>query len=639
MAKKDSGPLLSDPDAEELEFKPQFFHEIEASAPSYAQASLRSSRSGQSLDGTVKGGQHQNIRTGVFPFEQKGDASSIAVTDSIILCQKAYYNVPIFRLTIDIMTEFANSRLFFKGENKEAIKFFQKWWKKVGGWKVGDQFFREWFRSGNVPIYKLKAPLGEFKDTKIQRAQSSMIPLRYLFLNPADLRCDSAASFVDSSYYKVLNKYEASRLKSRTTEADQKLYMSLPPETRKMIDEDKGLNDIKVPLSPDKVSMVFCKKQDYEALSVPMYYPVLSDINLKLEFKKAELVVAKTVDYLILLITMGAPKDKGGTDPKLINAMQDLFKSQSVGRVLVSDWTTEMEFVIPDLNKILGPEKYQVVNQDIADGLMNIFFSENKFADSMIKIKMFLERLNEARKAFIETFLLPEMEEIGKTLGFRSIPEVEFETIDLKDEVEYYKVYNRLAELGFLTPEETFDAYRYNQLPLNEDSIEAQKRFKKLKDSGLYEMHTGKTGDAAGRPTGAKAPQTTKKVQPAGASDDDGPFFSLKDIEDNIKNLDSLFNKGFDYYKESNNRKRLHEKDKNVVRQAIFAMAENEPKDQWEEKYKKYIDSPQPVNTAIASEVADIAARHEVPMNLAAILNNSKRERPDDLEIFEGNPV
>ncbi len=182
------------------------------------------------------------------------------------------------------------------------------------------------------------------------------------------------------------------------------MLKSLPAETRKAL--DKGGSPI-MPLDPDKLTAIFCKKQDYEPLAVPMYFPVLFDINLKMQLKKAESVVARTTDYIILLIKMGAPADKLAGQPydnRLSAKMQELFKSESVGRVLMADWTTEMEFVIPDLNKILGPDKYKVVNQDISDGLMNIFFSEAKFADSMIKTKMFLERLKEARKAYLELF-------------------------------------------------------------------------------------------------------------------------------------------------------------------------------------------------------------------------------------------
>ena len=68
-----------------------------------------------------------------------------------------------------------------------------------------------------------------------------------------------------------------------------------------------------------------------------------------------------------------------------------------------------------------GEEKYKVVNSDISNGLMNIFWGEEKFANSMVKIKVFLERLNSAREAYLNEFLIPEMERVAKSLGITDI--------------------------------------------------------------------------------------------------------------------------------------------------------------------------------------------------------------------------
>ena len=112
-----------------------------------------------------------------------------------------------------------------------------------------------------------------------------------------------------------------------------------------------------------KLSYVFYKKQDYEPFAIPFGFPVLDDINAKLELKKMDQSITRTVENVILLITMGADPEKGGVNPNNMAAMQNLFKNESVGRVLVSDYTTKAEFVIPELNLVLGPEKYQILNE------------------------------------------------------------------------------------------------------------------------------------------------------------------------------------------------------------------------------------------------------------------------------------
>ena len=52
------------------------------------------------------------IRGGLLPYEISSDG--INVREAIELCQKAYANVPIFRNTIDMMSEFENAELYLE---------------------------------------------------------------------------------------------------------------------------------------------------------------------------------------------------------------------------------------------------------------------------------------------------------------------------------------------------------------------------------------------------------------------------------------------------------------------------------------------------------------------------------------------
>jgi hypothetical protein len=46
-------------------------------------------------------------------------------------------------------------------------------------------------------------------------------------------------------------------------------------------------------------------------------FPVLFDIDLKLEFKKMEKVIARTADYMILLITAGDKDRDANTNSRI----------------------------------------------------------------------------------------------------------------------------------------------------------------------------------------------------------------------------------------------------------------------------------------------------------------------------------
>jgi len=592
--------------------------------PKMVEASSRSEIA--SLDRSVSGGSSQfsksssiagslqNIKDGVSPFNS--DNGDVDVRDAIVLSRKAYWNVSIYRLTIDIMSEFANSPLHFKSKNKTANKFFESWYKQIGGDKLADQFFRELFRSSNIFLKRVE---GTFTS---RNRGIVKIPSRYLVLDSAEIKCDSAKSFIDgSSFKKVLNEFESEVLRNSKDPRVLEFKKSLGPKIRKELETTKR-GSVSIPLTADEVIPVFYKKQDYEPLAVPIFFPVLFDINLKLEFKKAEQIIARACEYMILLITVG-DKDLG-VDQELVDYIQTLFQTESVGRVLVSDWTTNMDFVLPDLKKILGPEKYESVNKDIANGLMNIFFGESKYADSMAKISIFLERLKEARKVYLRDFLIPEMEKICETMGYRECPVAEFEAVDLKDEVEYLKLYNRLAEMGFLTDKETFDAYNTHMLPEKYDSLVSQEQFKEEKDDGLYapiSQGSGGIDQPAGRPTGTPQNQkNNKKVTPQGGK---ASTYSAEKLKDVALKVDKLIKASEKKVKDKFDIKRMSKKYKDISKTHAYTVIQNEKEEDWFNKLEEYMDKPLTVGP-IFNEVGDLASDHSIGFVEASLLYHSK---------------
>lgn len=575
-------------------------------------------------------GELNNLVKGVSPFEN--DKVSISVETAIKLCQKAYWNVPIFRNTIDIQSEFANSKLRFRHNNKRIVNIFTAWYKKVKGFSISECFFREWFRSGNVFIYRFDGEMTFNEYRKISKSAEEVIPrvkripIAYVILDPADMRCSSAASFVNAVYSKVINKYELEKLKNAVTDEEKRFFDSLPPEVQKQIKEGTCPQ---ITLSQDKLSAVFCGKQHYEGLAIPMYYPVLPDIDLKLEFKKIEKIIARTVDYSVLLVTAGSKErdmmvNGAELNQKLINGIQALFETESVGRVLVSDYTTEAKFVMPELNNIFGAEKYKVVNEDIANGLMNIFWGEEKFANSMVKIKVFLERLNSARDAYLNYFLIPEMERLADSLGLSEIPDAVFEDVDLKDEIEYLKIYSRLAEIGVLTPDELFEAFDSQQMPLPEHSKESQKEFKKLKDAGLYEPAMKKDTGAEGRPAGSKAPQKTKKVAPIGASKSD--VYSVLSMKDTVSKIEVLQASTEEFFREKLGLKRLSKKNKDLAFATVENIIISEASEDWVGKISSYYENPVVSFNEQYSKISDISEEHGIDLMQAAILFHSRKK-------------
>lgn len=565
-------------------------------------------------------GELENVSKGVSPYEYSSNGS-ISVRDAIILCQKAYWNVAIFRLTIDIQTEFANSKMHFRSKNKRVAKFFEKWYEKIGGWHLAERFFREWFRSGNLFIYKFNGVLNLTEYRKFTRAAigEDKIPLRYIILNPADISCLGGSSFVNAEYGKLLSKYEVERLKNPTTDDEQEFFDSLDEKAKKAI---KSGSQPLIKLKQEDLTAVFCGKQDYEAMAIPMYYAVLPDIDLKLEFKKAEKVLARTIDYAVLLVTAGE-KNGGNKNLQILQDITELFSAESVGRVIVADYTTKMEWGLPKLNDILGPSKYEVVNQDISDGMLSIFTGAGeKFSSTFIKTQVFLERLNQAREAYVNSFLKPEMEKIAKTFSFETVPEIEFEAVNLRNDVEMEKLYVRMYELGLLSPDQAFEAFQTSQLPLPEESLVGQQEFKKLKDKSLYAPILGGPKEE-GRPAGSRAPQSTKKTTPVGGSVDEAQF-SLSKISENLKDFQAFVERVEEGYKAKNSILRLSKKNKQLCSIIAENIAMNEKKSSWHSNIDNYLVNPNyKGDSSCYDDVLTIAATHNISNRLAIILNNS----------------
>ena len=598
----------------------------------------------------------ENIDDGLIPFKydtpnygSKSD-SSLDVKDAIVLCQKAYYNFAVFRNTIDLMTEFSSSDIYYTGGNKKSRDFFDAFFKKLDVLDLQDKFFREYYRSGNVFIYKFSSKIQKGDMLKINQTYANIndladvvIPSRYIILNPADIKMGGNISFVAGKYYKTLSDYELDRLRNPRTEEDKEVFEGLDPEIKKQLQDPKATM-IKIPLDTNKVVAVFYKKQDYEPFAVPMGYPVLEDINWKAELKKMDMAITRTIQQTVLLVTMGTDPDKGGVNQRNLEAMQKLFENESVGRVLIADYTTKAQFVVPEIGNILDPKKYEIVNADIQFGLNNVLLSgDEKFANAQIKIQVFVERLKQARMAFINNFLMPEIKRISKILGFKNYPTPHFEDIELKDQAIYSKIYTRLVELGVLTPEEGLEAIGSGRLPTSEESKESQKEYVEQRNKGFYEPMMGgpntqkelAKGRASGpsnnapkeapkengRPEGINTPLETNTVGPIGASEFK---FSLEKIKNNLLAAQKLTDSVEASLRKMHKKRKLSKQQKEVAAGISEIIIANEEPSDWSSKIEEYISSPIDSNEDRVKKIQDIAFTHQVDSYLASILFNSK---------------
>lgn len=574
------------------------------------------------------GGRGSHGKTGKYDYIGNGhsffdDGHSTNVSDLIRLCKICFAENQTFRNSILTLVQLSNSSLLVRGENESVVNFYKAWLKKINIWQFCNEFFTEWYRSGNLFIFRAAGDLklGEVRKLTAQAreelAKNRKVGIKYVILDPQSINNCGASNLLNSHYSKVLTRYEIERLRNPTTPQDIEFLNSLSPENRKSIEAGSAPF---IKLNSENLIAIFNNKQPYETFAVPTFSPIIKQINLKNLMLTSDTLLYDTIDLVVLHIQTGYEGGVNtGYNKALVAGMTQMMTARGANRSLITDFSTNIKFVLPDLTSVMPPDRYKDIDRDISAGLMDLFSLSDNFSSSYVKTRIYLELLNQGRDAFLTQFLIPEMEKIAQELGFDSIPEVEFQKVSLESDVEEMKQFIKLYELGVITPEGLKESLETKQLPLVDDS--GQIAFKAQKDKGLYEPIAPKTmSNENGRPVGAKKTQTKKAIKrPAGSAAFDG-LTSLEKWKSNMPKMDAVFNSVESSYKQKNNLQRLTKKHKMISDSVATNIIASEPMADWADSVSDYLENPfGSIMTAQKEQIMEIASEYEVPLVSAAI--------------------
>ena len=584
--------------------------------------------------------KYANIDEGILPLQYSKDA--VDAREAILLCQKAYFNIATFRSTIDLLSEFADSQIYVQGGTAKSRKFINAWFKRVRMFDLKAQYFREYYRSGNVFLYRIDGLIPLKNSQKVLEAYGASarkkIPIKYMVINPTDVATKGSISFNEYQYFKVLTPFEISRLKNPQTEHEIELLNSLPEEVQMRLQGGATATseNIQMQLNPDFLHVIFAKKQDYEPMAVPTGFAVLDDLNRKIELKKIDQAISRSIENVVLLVTMGNEPDKGGVNHKNLAAMQQIFRNQSVGRVLVSDYTTKANFIIPDINKVVGPAKYETLNKDIEEGLQNILIGDSKYADGKIKMKVFFQRLEEARNLFLDEFLNPEIRRVCKAAGLRAWPEVKFVKNDTLDDENLTKLAIRLMELGVLTPEQGMKVVHTGTFPDPKDMDSAQDKFKDEREKGHYlplvnsiNLYDGE-GESPQGGGGDPEPKDAQKIispsggRPVGVSN--SKTFSKKNIVEATKMVDEFELRALRDFALKYGLDELDEEKGKLVTQVCESIILAKETDDWDSTLAQVVEDLDTLaDLDISKKVLEVGVSHQLDDLSSAILYHSTK--------------
>jgi hypothetical protein len=634
--KKNEQPIENLVNADEEDFSPELIGE-----PIFSSKASRldgpTTRTKTRINSVALSGltnRFDNIKSGILPFNYEKDAAD--AKEAVELCQKAYFNISSFRGTIDLLSEFADSDIYLEGGTEKSKKFIDAWFKRIRMHDLKEQYFREYYRSGNVFFYRVDGKIPLKNSQKMLEAYGASarkdIPIKYLLINPTDIATKGSISFSGYEYFKVLSPFEISRLQKPETEHELEMFNSLPENVQEDITAGKSsyaMTRIQIKLDPKLLHVVFAKKQDYEPLAIPVGYSVLDDLNRKIELKNIDQAISRSIENVVLLVTMGNEPDKGGVNHRNLAAMQQIFKNQSVGRVLVSDYTTKADFIIPDIRKVVGPEKYEVINKDIEQGLQNVLIGDSKYSDTQIKMKVFFQRLEESRRAFLNDFINPEIRRICKAAGLRSWPEAKFVKTDTMDDNNLSKLATRLMELGVLTPEQGMQVVHTGVFPDAKDMEGAQEKFRDDREKGhymplvnsinLYNESTPEGGDP--EPKDAQKPISPSGGRPIGVSNSS---YSKKNIVEATKRINEFELLAFREFASKFGLKRMSKQKKEMVAQVCESIVIAKDVTEWEPTLSEIVeDLDKLTSLAVNKNVLEIGCQHQLDDLASAILYHS----------------
>lgn len=395
----------------------------------------------------------------------------------IKMCMDAYDKVGIIRNVIDLMGDFGCQGINIVHENKSVEDFYQQWFKKIEGKERSERFLNNFYRTGNVIIYRSSAvvtpeivkfmkSLGEDIKVEIPTIQKNLIPWRYNFFNPltVDLKDGALNLFLGRKTYEINAETFIDNFQNGAIPAN--IFETLPPDLKQAAKSGSK----KIPLDPDRVRVFFYKKDDWNFWANPMIYAILDDIVMLEKMRLADLSALDGAISNIRLWTLGDLEHQILPTKSAINKLRNILASNVGGGTMELVWGPELKYSESNsqVYKFLGSEKYQAVLNSIYAGLgvpptlTGMAGNGGGFTNNFISLKTLVERLQYGRDQLVK-FWEHEAEIVRKAMGFRKAPHIVFDQMSLSDEASEKALLIQLADRDIISQETILE--RFKEVP------------------------------------------------------------------------------------------------------------------------------------------------------------------------------
>lgn len=401
-----------------------------------------------------------------------------------------YLNDPIYGASINVLSNFACKGFENDSEDLDIKYFFDCWCFDTNFEEILEWVFLDFFRMGMVRTYKI---LGKYvpsinnisDPSKIAKDKSTNaagvvenkvsgaakvrwskkdIPLKYTVLNPNFVEIEGSLLFGDAKTTLKPNTELKDLFKKKTkdlTTEEKNLIQKLPSKFKKALKDGKN-----IPLDPQLVGEIDYRKMPYERYGLPRGARIFESLNYKKSLRDADLSTLDGITNYILKITVGSDKFPVTSQEQLEQVAQ-LFNTPSKSFDVVYNHTLKIEKITsPEIEAVLGKEKYAQVNEDISGGLalprvLLDGVGDLNTAEVNTVVKSVVEEIHYARKC-VTRWIYKEYIFIAEALGFAKIPRVRWDDTILKDILMYMSIIGQLVDRRMLSYKTALERLGFN---------------------------------------------------------------------------------------------------------------------------------------------------------------------------------
>lgn len=425
---------------------------------------------------------------------------------------KYYYTDPLVGTVVNLLASLA-AKGFENDIDDENIKqFYDTWGYDVNLPEVLEWVYLDFFKTGHVTTYKVLAKyeprvsyLSPVPGKKLKKPTKKATAVAHRLMQESNDALEVAmAAFRDEA--KALGKSDA-EIKELEQAAKKNIWskghlpvaytvlnpqlvnvtgnllfdktsvaLRPPPElttmlgkpTSELTEEEKALikslpSDLKAAaekggeyqLDSRLVGTITYRKQPYERYAKPRATRVFDSIEYKKSLREADLSTLDGISNYILKVTIGSDEYPVTTQDQL-EAVAQLFNTTSKSFDVVWNHTLNIEKIVsPEIEAILGQDKYIQVNEDITGGLaisraLIDGISDVNVAEAGLVVKGLMEEINYARRQ-VTRWLYREYQQMAEAMNFDRFPRVRWDEGILQDVILYMNTISQLVDRRMLS--------------------------------------------------------------------------------------------------------------------------------------------------------------------------------------------